>query len=257
MLRLHALLCWPAAASPLTLCAAPPGGSGGGRIPWCTVAVKVGNGRSATQCKEKWRRLLQHPAALRNEEQEGSTEEEEEEEAQQQQRRRPAQDYEPWSGGEMDDAAALLGAVGARLAGDAGFALAARSFPEKLEAAVRQGFCIHRYTIAQQHVHASRANMGPVHASAAQPAPCCGAPCPSPAVPRAVGRLPGGAPAGVQQEAGGGQVPRNGGVCAQGAQLCTAAPAPLAAAAQGTLARTRAAWVGALACTPTSLACRA
>ena len=139
MLRLHALPSWPAAALPLMLCAAPPGGSGGGRIPWRTVAVQLGTGRSGTQCKEKWRRLLQHPAALRDEEQEGSDEEEEEEEEQQQQRRRPARDYEPWSGGEMDDVAALLGAVGARLAGDARFALAARSFPEKLEAAVRQG----------------------------------------------------------------------------------------------------------------------
>ena len=110
---------WPAAAPAPTLRTAPPGCSHCGRVSWDTVAAEVGSGRSGAQCKEKWRRLLQCPAAL---EEEDTSEEEEEEEGQ-----RPARGYRVWSEAETDGAAALLGAVGTRLAVDARFGLAARS----------------------------------------------------------------------------------------------------------------------------------
>lgn len=98
------------------------------RIAWEAVAHEVGSGRSGAQCKEKWKQLLQRPP-------EAASEEQGEEAEERQRQRQPTRDY--WSEEEEDAAAALLGTVGAKLATDISFALAARSFPAKLAAAVR------------------------------------------------------------------------------------------------------------------------
>lgn len=100
------------------------------------MAAAVGSGRSGKQCRDKWKRLLQRRDESAELEQE---EEEEEAEEEEQQRRQPPRAYQSWSGRETSDAAQLLGAVGARLATDGSFAQTTRSFPAKLDGAVRLG----------------------------------------------------------------------------------------------------------------------
>lgn len=105
-----------------------------GRISWKGVAAELDSGRSGEQCKGKWRgpRL----AADAPEDESGQESEDESEEEDGAQRQQPLRGYTFWSEAEADTAAQLLGAVGARLERDRGFARTARSLPEKLRAAV-------------------------------------------------------------------------------------------------------------------------
>lgn len=100
-----------------------------GRIDWLAVAHKVGNGRTNAQCKDM-RQRMKHAGS-----QEDSEEEPEEEEEERQ--RRAACTYSRWSEGDVDVLSRALEELGVMLAAARGFPRAARSFPAKLDAAVR------------------------------------------------------------------------------------------------------------------------